>query len=174
MEGRLTTGREPRFSLKHELARYVAEEHRMNGNRTAVAAFLDDPSENPEKDYLSVNALELEGLSAIADYYRERFQGSRGDVAVCTPKVFDYSEAGKKAGVDVVYDRAESKWFFGGAKRHPAYKHQPLRKSTDLISESHCGVEFVRVLNAFNRAKFARRLGGRRYHLVKQKRATNR
>jgi hypothetical protein len=165
------TDREPQFSLNHELARYVEEHDRLNGNRTAVAAFLDPPTENPDKDYLSVNAMELEPLSVIADYYREQFQASRGDVAICALKVFQYTEAGKKAGVDLYFDRSESRWFFGGAKRHPAYKHHPRRKSCELKSESHCGVEFVRVLNAFNRSKFARRLGGQRYHLFKAKRS---
>lgn len=162
----------PAFALRRELARYVSEGDRLRGNRTAIAAFLDPPPIDPAKEYLSVNSLEVETLAQIADYYRLRFQNGAGDVAICSIKVFDFNEAGKKCGVDLQYDRSNSSWNFvgRGLKREGAYKYRPVLSSKDHQSESHCGVEFVRVLDTYNKGKLARRLGGRRFHVVKARR----
>lgn len=162
--------REPKFSARSELARYVEEANRLNGNRTAVAAFIDpDP-------YLSVNSLEVESIERIAEYYQDRFQNGIGDVAVCALKVSKYSDAGKKAGVSVFYDSDDSCWYFSdkNTRQTAAYMPRPLRSSRDLRSESHCGVEFVRVLGEHERTKFARRLGGVRYHLPRMRKKRDR
>lgn len=128
--------------------------NRLKGNRTANAAFLDPPTGDPTKEYLSVNSLEVETIRKIADYYQNRFQRGTGDVAVCSTKVFEFNEAGKKCGVDLQYDHSQSLWHFGrpGGKREDAYTHRkPLRSSSDHKSESHCGVEFVRALDTYAR-----------------------
>jgi hypothetical protein len=159
----------PTFSPNRELARYVSEENRLRGGRTADAAFIDPPGPDPSRDYLSVNSLEIEKLADIAVYYRNKLQRGRGDVAACCHKVFHYKDAGIKAGVSLSYDEAKRAWRFAGDGNAPedAFKHRPVRSSKDLQSESHCGVEFVRVMNEHSKGKFARRLGGGKYHLVR-------
>lgn len=162
--------RSPKFSPKKELARYVSEDDRLNGDRTALTAFIDPPCDDPSKDYLSVNSLEVEGAKQIADYYRNAFQGGTGDVSLCTTKVGRYTDAGKKSDVQLVYDeRAESWQFIGKSLRpEPAYTHRPVLTRPDgLKSPSHCGVEFVRVMDEHRRSKFARRLSGRKFHTFK-------
>lgn len=162
----------PKFRVNSELARHVAAGHRLPGNRTAVAAFIDPPSEDPSKDYLSVNSLEVATLEEIATYYRAKLQRGTGDVAICTTKVFAFSDAGKKSGIDLQRDNSQGMWFFleRSGKREAAYRHRPVLSSNDIPCESHCGVEFVRIMTEHTRSKFARRLGGRRYHLVLRRR----
>jgi hypothetical protein len=162
----------PQFALNKELARYVPVANRLKNNRPAVISFLDPPSSDPDREYLSVNSLEIESLAVIADYYRLMWQGSRGDVSVCSLKVFDFNEAGKKSGVDLQFDRTSEKWHFGasGGVREDAYKVHPRLASSAPQSASHCGVEFVRALKGdYYKLKFARRLATKRFHIVKSK-----
>ena len=157
----------PKFSQKKELARYVSEEDRLGGNRTALTAFIDPPPDDPAKEYLSVNSLEVESLRQIADYYRHVFQKGEGVVSICTRTVEDYTEAGKKSAVPLSYDRSSESWQFQGKsqQREPAFRHRPVLTRPDgLKSPSHCGVEFVRMLDQHLRSKFARRLSGRKFH----------
>lgn len=161
---------QPTFAKKKELARYVSPGDRLRGSRTAFTAFIDPPPEEPSKEYLSVNSLEVEGLKEIADYYRDSFQKGSGDVSICSRSVEDYTEAGKKSDVDLLYDHSSQCWQFTGMSRQkePAYRHRAVVKQPNgLKSPSHCGVEFVRMMNEHQRSKFARRLSGRRYHVIK-------
>jgi hypothetical protein len=160
----------PRFSPKKEFARHVAEEDRLRGGRTAMTAFIDPPADDPTKDYLSVNSLEVERVSVIAQYYRDAFQEGEGPVTICTSSIEQYTNAGKKCEVPLVYDESAESWMFisgpGPSQRELAYTHRAVVKRPDgLVSPSHCGVEFVRVMNEHARAKFARRLSGLRYHI---------
>jgi len=159
----------PKFSANSELARYVSEVDRLPGNRTADTAFWPDPpSAKHDKDYMSVNSLELEPAKTIAKYYQDKFQGGREPVALCTKKVFELNEAGKKSGLQINFDRAASKWQFVGSsgKNEDAYGHYPVVATArnPLASSSHCGVEFVRTLKEHRHAQFARRLGGKKFH----------
>ena len=155
------------------MGRFVHEINRLSGNRTAAAEFFEPvpPLKEREKEYFSVNSLEVETLRTIADYYQERFAKSSADIAICSTKVNDFNDAGKKSGVLLQYDNSTSSWQFvhPDGTREPAYKHRPNRSSGDLKSESHCGVEFLRVLDEYARAKFARRLGGRKFHLFQRR-----
>jgi hypothetical protein len=45
-----------------------------------------------------------------------------------------------------------------GIKESPAFKHHPRRRSDQPKSESHCGVEFARVLEGLAADKFASRM----------------
>lgn len=94
-----------------------------------------------------MNSLELESQKEIATYYQQRFQNGSGEVALCATKVCAYTEAGKKSAVALTYDKAASAWMFLGlgGTQEKAYQHRPVNDS--LNSSSHCGVEFVRVLN---------------------------
>jgi hypothetical protein len=162
----------PQFALSKELVRYVPVANRLKNNRPAVVSFLDPPSSDPDREYLSVNSLEIESLAAIADYYRSMWQNSHGDVSVCSLKVFDFNEAGKKSGVDLQFDRTTAKWHFGasGGIRQDAYKPHPRLASGAPQSTSHCGVEFIRALkDDYHKLKFARRLAAKRFHIVKPK-----
>jgi hypothetical protein len=157
----------PKFAKKKELARWVREEDRLGGNRPAVSAFIDPPSSEPDKEHLSVNSLEVETLRQIADYYRNAFQGGVGPVSICTRTVEDYTEAGKKANIQIAYDRSAETWQFTGRSRvpEPAYKHRPVQKRADgLSSPSHCGVEFIRMMDEHAKSKFARRLSDQKFH----------
>jgi hypothetical protein len=159
----------PSFSERSTLVRYVSEENRLKGKRPAVATFLPDPpSDTPEKDYLSVNSLEVESITTIAIYHRQKWQSDNGKVALTVHKVFEYSNAGKKCGVNLNYNRAAAQWKFRhGAKEEDAYKHHPVIGShLPLNSKSHSGVEFVRAMNEYSADKFARRMVGKRFHLL--------
>jgi len=160
----------PKFAARSELVRYVSEVNRNRSNRPAVATFLPDPpSANPENDHLSVNSIEVESIERIATYHRSKWQGNNGEVALCVHKVFDYSDAGKKCGVQVSYDWASAKWKFRADAKNveDAYKHRPVLGSHILLnSPSHCGVEFTRALKEHAAGRFARRLSGKgRFHL---------
>ncbi|MFZ0844635.1 MAG: hypothetical protein WAM62_02505 [Pseudolabrys sp.] len=166
MERALTS---PKFSERDELVRYVSELNRLSDRRPAVAAFLpDSPTGDPKKDYLSVNSLELESLKVIADYHRAKWQQNAGKVALNAHKVSHYTDAGRKCGIQISYDRESSIWLFqGGKKPEEAYKHHPVLGSDRLNSISHCGVEFTRALKDQNKAaKFARRMTATRFHLL--------
>jgi hypothetical protein len=159
----------PRFSERSELVRYVSRENRLSGNRPAVAAFLPDPpSDKPERDYLSVNCLEVEGIKTVAIYHRDKWQNGSGKVALTIHNAFVYSDAGKKCGVNLTYDRASGKWSFRNiGKEEPAYLHHPVLGShIPLNSKSHSGVEFVRAFDEYAADKFARRMVARRFHLL--------
>lgn len=162
----------PTFGLNTELTRYVNPASQLRGRRTAITAFLESPPEDRTKEYLSVNSLEVEGARLIAEYYRARFQSGRGPVAISTTTVRTFTYAGKKCGVDLHFDRSISQWLFGdlNGSNASAYKHHPLRASKDLKSESHCGVEFVRMLSEHRRSQFARLLSGFRFHLFNEPR----
>jgi hypothetical protein len=162
----------PSFSETHELVRYVLKKDRLGGNRTSVAAYLDvGPTGDPTKEHLSVNSLEVESYGEIASYCQERFQKGRGEVALSSTKVRAFNLAGKRCGVDLVYNASSLSWQFVGNRGLPenAYKHRPVidRDNARLNSPSHCGVEFVRAMADYAKTRFARRLGGKRYHLVK-------
>jgi hypothetical protein len=161
---------EPTFFAKSRLARYVDEVNRLSGNRPAVAAFLDPPSNDLSSDHLSVNSLEVESVKKIAAYHRWKWQSDRGHVALCLHQVVEYTDAGRKCGINIIYDKHSSKWRFlstTGSKMEEAYKHRPVMAYNNPFgSPSHCGVEFKRVLKEHTAAQFARRLSGKRFHLV--------
>ena len=71
----------PSFAGTRELGRFVHEINRLSGNRTAAAEFFEPvpPLKEREKEYFSVNSLEVETLRTIADYYQERFAKSSAD-----------------------------------------------------------------------------------------------
>lgn len=159
----------PTFSARSSLVRYVSEENRLKDRRPAVAAFLPDPpSASPERDYLSVNSLEIESVKAVATYYRAKWQNNQGKVALTQHNVFEYTDAARKSGLIMNYDSASGDWLFReGGKLSPAYKHHPVVGShLALNSKSHSGVEFVRSLTEYAADKFARRMATKRYHSV--------
>lgn len=159
----------PTFSSKSELVRYVDEVNRLSGNRPAVATFLPDPpSVMPDNDHLSVNSLEVESLAEICAYHRWRGQRDAGKVALCVHKVHDYIDAGRKCDLTIAYDMQLSKFQFSFVgKRQDAFKHRPVAIHNNPVgSPSHSGVEFVRVLKEHKAAQFARRLSGKRFHLL--------
>jgi hypothetical protein len=156
----------PTFSAKAELVRYVPEINRLKGKRPAVATFLDPPSANPGNDHLSVNSLEVETMGEITAYFRWLWQGGTGRVGVCVHKVYEYTDAGKKCEIAILYNRHSSNWSFG-AKLEDAFKHRPVsRPDYPPGLRSHSGVEFVRALKEHKAAQFARRLAGKRFHLI--------
>lgn len=158
----------PKFAAKSRLVRYVDEINRLSGNRTSAAAFIDPPSDDPS-DHLSVNSLEVETLRQIAAYHRWRAQDDRGEVALCEHKVHEYSDAARKSGVSIVFDRDAGTWqFVHSGRMQDAYKHREVRKHDNpLGSPSHCGVEFKRALSQHAAARFARRMGGKKFHSVR-------
>jgi len=150
-----------KFAAKSILNRYVDDAQRLRDNRPALDVFRANPGE----DHLSVNLVGAETHMEIAAYYRKRFQGDKGQVAVCDHTVVDYNGAAKLAGVAVLYNRSDDGWEFaeGHGKSSPAYRSRPVRGS--LPSPSHAGVEYVRIFDELAAAKFARRMCNRRFHL---------
>jgi hypothetical protein len=167
--------KQPSFSGKSRLVRYVRQSDRLRGNRIAIAAFEPDvsPSGEPITDnHLSVNSLEVETLKQISAYHRLNWQGDEGEVALIDHQVTDYNDAAKKCEVAITLDVSTTTWMFVDTQRKSAlaYKHRPVRPnaSNELGSPSHCGVEFIRVLNEYRATQFARRLAGKgRFHLIK-------
>jgi hypothetical protein len=148
----------PSFASRKQLARYVDPDDLRRGGRVSSAEFLP----NPGATHLSVNSLELEPLHTIAAYYQERFKGGVGQVAIVCRKVWDYTDAGRSAGVSIKFNKAEGKWKFDtGHGLAVAYKHIPQTRIPK--SYSHCGVQFINagtdelILN-----KIARRLAHKR------------
>lgn len=159
----------PTFAERQELARYIDEINRLKGNRPAAAAFIDLPSADASTHHLSVNSLEVESIDQIAAYHRWRTQPADGKAALCVHKVHVYSEAARKAGVQLNYNKSLSRWEFLGRSKtaEEAYKHRPVAiKDNPFGSPSHCGVEFARVMDANAAAKFARRLVKGKFHVV--------
>jgi hypothetical protein len=161
--------KKPKFLEHSELSRFISGLNRLRNNRPAIAAFLPDPpSAKPEKDYLSVNSLEVESLRDIANYHRAKWQSNEGKVALTVHKVAAYTDAGRKCGISISYDRSAASWVFvSGSASETAYMHHPVLRSDQLQSPSHCGIEFTRALkNQNDAAKFARRMVTNRFHLV--------
>lgn len=161
----------PTFSAKSKLVRYVDELHRLSGNRPAAATFLPDPpSANPSNDHMSVNSLEVETMNQIAAYHRWNWQNNMGEVGLCVHKVHEYSDAGKKCGIAVSYNKSSAKWMFSAdrAKLEEAYRHRPVKigDKNPLGSPSHSGVEFARALKQHKAGQFARRLSAGKFHRV--------
>ncbi|KAB7741520.1 hypothetical protein F2P47_03685 [Parvibaculum sedimenti] len=159
----------PTFSGKKQLVRYIDKVHRLKNRRPAVAAFLPDPpSADPSNDHLSVNSLEIEKIDEIATYHRWKWQNEEGQVALAVHKVHQYSDAAKKSGVELSYDKHQAIWFFSGSKKEPemAYRHRPVKAHNNpYASPSHCGVEFSRVLKEHRASQFARRMTTQKFHL---------
>jgi hypothetical protein len=139
-----------------------------------VAAFEADHLTSPipvQNSFLSVNSTEVEALKDIANYHRLNWQDGREKVALAEHKVFDYTDAAKKAGVGIWYNQASNIWEFVdfNSKAAQAYRHRPVPPNTSnsLGSKSHCGVEFVRVFDQYRSTQFARRLASKgKFHLV--------
>lgn len=157
---RKKTYKEPNFSLKDELARYVNPDEIMSGGRVSSGAFMPSPIDV----YLSVNSLELESIRQIAAYYRETLHQDGEEVAVACRKIEDYNHAARVAGISVRKNSVSDKWEFDGPHGiSDAYKHRPNRRSV-----SHCGVEFIRTgTDEMRLKKIARRLAGRKPRLLK-------
>jgi hypothetical protein len=145
--------KQPTFASNKELARWVDEVHLGNGGRVSSAAFLPIDGEK----YLSVNSLEIESTSQIADYYRSKFLRGSGNVYVSCLKVIDYTAAAKEAGVRIRFDRLKSSWLF---EHNGNYQDAYLLRANHL-SASHCGVETIVSMRDDTPNKFARRLAGK-------------
>jgi hypothetical protein len=131
------------------------------GGRVSSSAFLpqDDPQTGKPETYFSVNAVELEPLHIIADYYRAKFLEGTGPVYLASLKVLDYVKASNHGGVTVT--KEGGRWVFTeSGSSSEAFKHRPSTHR-EAPSESHCGVETIRLMDEDARAKFARRLAGR-------------
>jgi hypothetical protein len=162
---------EPTFGSRKELVRYIDEINRHKGNRPAPAAFIDLAPRDAKNHHLSVNSTELEHVRDIADYFRALMKPSDGKVALCIHKVHAYSEAGRKAGVQLTFNKSAGRWEFKGLKNsmEAAYKYRPsLGSDVPVKSKSHCGVEFARVMDYNAASKFARRLTRGRFHVFSE------
>ena len=145
-----------KFSTKSVLTRYVEEGQRFGQRRPAPDVFRRNPGER----YLSVNLLGIESLARIVSYYREKFQGSAGRVAICDHKVGQYNRACNEAGIQLA-PVAGGGWTFvdedGSAAR--AYELHPTNpRDGSRPSPSHSGAEYVRMFNQLAENRFARRM----------------
>jgi hypothetical protein len=163
----------PTFSASSRLARYIFQEHRLSGQRAAVAAFEPDhikKSEPIDNSHLSVNSTEVESLQQIADYHRQNWQDGKGKAALSIHKIFDYCDSARKSSVSLTQN-AQGVWEFVdfNSKVSEAYRHRPVMPNSNnpLGSKSHCGVEFVRAFDEYRASQFARRLASKsKFHLL--------
>ena len=155
---------EPTFGERCELTRHIDEALRHSGNRVATVAF----QRNPDEAFLSTNSLEVERLDDIVRYYQIEIQRDESPVAICVHKVAEYNDAGRKAGVRIYRNRATDMWEYdAGGSMKTAYKHRPVRThGARLPSPSHCGVEFLEILDDLAERKFARLMAKKKkFHL---------
>ncbi len=165
---------EPNFAESSRLARYVFKEHRLAGNRAAVAAFEPDHLKSSDpiaNSHLSVNSTEVESLKEIADFHRQNWQEGRGKAALSVHKIFDYCDSARKSSVPITLNGASGIWEFADydSKTAPAFRYRPVKPTSknSLGSKSHCGVEFVRAFDEYRSTQFARRLAGKsKFHLL--------
>jgi hypothetical protein len=162
----------PKFAAKSRLLRYIGEDDRLSGNRPAVTAFEPDPllpGVDANDQHLSVNSLEVETVDEIAAYHRLNWQANKGKVALSEHQVHHYTDAGRKCSAVIDYNQTDGVWeFVEKSQRFHAYRHRPVRpnKKNALGSASHCGVEFIRVLNSYHATRFAALLAKKgRFHL---------
>ena len=152
------------FAAKSVLTRYVDEVQRLRGSRPASDAFR----RNPGADHLSVNLVGVETLSEIVSYYREQFQGNAGKVAVCQHHVYEYNTGCSRTSVRLTYNTSQSMWEFAdhNGKSSPAYRLRPFTPRGSRPSQSHSGVEYVRVFDELSENRFARHMCNKRFHLL--------
>lgn len=145
------------FASESEISRFIHRDHRMHGGRASSVAFERKINRlGQREEYLSVNALDIETIPVIVDYYRKTFEDGHGQVAITIHRIKECNLAGQVAGVSVKYDRTQGSWVFDDiTKVLPAYR---LRISAD--SRSHSGIEFVKALgsNSLAEKKFSRRM----------------
>lgn len=145
--------KQPSFASRMELARRVDEVNLGNGGRVSSAAFLPIEGET----YLSVNSVEMESLKQIAEFYRRQFVPGSGKVFISCLKVMDYTDASKKAGVVMKFDKSSVRWMF----EFNANYQEAFRLRDNHLSKSHCGVETIVTMRGNSPNKFARRLAGK-------------
>lgn len=148
----------PSFGTRSTLLRYIEPEHRLSGNYIDSAAFFADPGP-PREEYLSVNSLEVEKVKDIASRFKAK-RPAGGDVAVGMFTVGACNMAARDALVDVrTHD--ELIWSFPENGNLSAAYLAHCNSS----NPSHCGIEFVRILDDLAEHRFASRMTRHRYHL---------
>lgn len=115
----------------------------------------------PKETYLSVNALGIESKEEIAKRYRDQFQGGKGIIRVAIHKLYEYAEASKGTAGAVSYNQSSRRYEFieGGL----------AKQAVDQRGEcaSHCGIEYLRVLDELESLRVARRLSRKPFSTVK-------
>jgi hypothetical protein len=151
------------FTARSELTRYIFEVER-HGARPAPGAFFRNVGES----YLSVNLVGVEPLAQIAQYYREHLQKDQNNVAVSVHKVHEYNAGCKLTPVTLTYNSSLSRWEFWDidAKMAPAYRLRAITRKGGPNSQSHSGVEYVRMFDELSERKFARRMARHKFHLL--------
>jgi hypothetical protein len=151
----------PTFKSNLELARYIDEDHRRGDHAIPAAFLLDAKDRASSETYLSVNSLEVSSMKDIVDVHRRRV-GRHVDIAICCNKVNQYIQAGRRNGA-TINPATVHRWVFqGSAGWEAAFRHREILPH----NSSHCGVEFVRILDEDKERRFARRMASSpRYHL---------
>lgn len=140
----------PSFRERSVLSRYIDREYRGKNNRPNPNAYRRTPNEK----YLSVNSLEIQKRKQVAAIYAHIFENGNRPVAFAEPTVSNYNAAASEVGVTVDYNAHAGYWQFSeNANATPAYLHHWRENN-----ESHCGVEFVRVLDDFKEFRFSLRM----------------
>jgi hypothetical protein len=144
------------FGGRSKFSRHIELDQRLPRKRPAPAAF--EP--NPGDPHLSIHSLQVESKSSIARRYKERQRG-RGSVAMCVHSIYEYNSAAEGTPAQVIPSEDGINWFFlEGGKITAAY-----RQSGECAS--HCGIEYIRVLDTHRMRQVARRLARRNFEVVK-------
>lgn len=142
----------PTFGGTKNLARFIHENHRQKNGRPSPAAFyLDD------EDYLSVNSLEVEKVSAIKEQYSRR---GKGVAAAVIRNVNRFNLAARAGGLPISLQNGQWEYVANGAPR-VAYAHH-----YNNTSPSHCGVHFVLHIPEEKLISYAKILADQKYHIL--------
>jgi hypothetical protein len=123
-----------------------------------VSAFLlGEADVTSPKPHLSVNSSSIQSVDEIVTYYRVTRQSGDGDVAYCGHTVARYVQLGRRVGAQLA---KQEEWEFLEADVSvAAFKHRPVRTPSPATTcPSHCGVEFIRSLDALAQSNLAREL----------------
>lgn len=113
-----------------------------------------------------MNLVGFETESEIVGYYREKFQGNSGKVAICVHRLHEYNDACDRTDIKVLYEATRSQWEFNkSGKAVAAYKHRPVTVKGGRGSPSHSGVEYVSLFDELAAQKFTRRMCRKKFHL---------
>lgn len=153
----------PEFQVSDELCRYVEPGYR-HPNRIQTGAF----KLRPDEASLSVNSLEVDDLGAVAEIFAHNIERGPRPVAVAIRTVDDFNQAAVNAGVAVTFDNSANAFVFNkSGSLLPAYKFTPKKKQVDppkLENGSHCDVDLVSGMDAYQEHRFAVRMAFRPYY----------
>lgn len=140
----------PTFKERSVLFRYIDPEFRSRKNRPKAGSYQLSSAEKE----LSVNSGEMATTRQVAQVYADNFEGGQRPVALSGCRLAQYNDGGIASGAGITFNDKTMCWeFIESGNARDAYKHDPK-----FNNPSHCGVQFLRILDDHKQFKFAVRL----------------